>query len=428
MSFWSSVFGGEAPKTAYEDMYNTLHEKALDVLTDTVEKITPEIETRLKDGIDFLIENVNKPDLTWETFEKFIRSLSESSESTTDEVMQFRNKLEKSTLFAKISQNQELRCMVGGGTQVGKSSTIKILFSIPGEVLSIKDGTSSDTSEVTEYTITVNGCKLIFADTPGLSDSRGEEADKGNISKIIEYVKSNPKIHIFFLFFKMSDMADLHHKDMVHKFEKHLGKEIWNKTIIVLTHANECAPEQYFYNGFYDAFEDRPDFSDKEAWTRYFHSKSRMWKELFSTDVPVVAIENNTRNCMRKEGDLLLIDGTPMWEKFITILLKKISRSKAPILFNLVSGEDAKERKKKLSVELKEKEAKIALLEAEVRSARKVKLEESRKLVSERKLIQEKLKKTTDTENNITNKQKIANKAANNVENDSGDKGWCVLY
>ena len=125
---------------------------------------------------------------------------------------------------------------------------------------------------------------------------------------------------------------------------------------------------------------------------------------------------------------MLLIDGTPMWEKFITILLKKISRSKAPILFNLVSGEDAKERKKKLSVELKEKETKIALLEAEVKSVKRAKLEETRKLVSERKLIQEKLKKTTDAENNITNKQKIANKAANNVENDSGDKGWCVLY
>lgn len=387
-----SLFGSEPEKTPYEELYDKLHEKAVVVLNDTIDKITPDIEERLKGGIDFLIENADKPELSWETFENFIHALGEESDSGHDEVEEFSNKLLKSKLFVEISKNQDLRCLVMGRTGVGKSSTIKILFSIPQEKLSVGDGTSSSTSDVTEYKISVNGCNLIFADTPGLYDTRGKETDDENMEKILRYVKETKDIHIFFLFFKIGDMVDLSHKTLISRFEEVLGKDVWDRTIIILTHANECPPEEYFYKGFYDPFEDIPDFSDKEAWSRHFKAKSEMWKKAFDADIPVVPIENNTQNCQRKCGDLLLGDGTPMWENLITVLLMKISKAKAPILFNLVSG--------KVSDELKGKEPK-----EKVNSSHP----------------------TPKSKPTITNKQRIVNKAANNAQEEID--GWfCTLY
>lgn len=394
---FASLFNREKDKSDCEVICEKLRERAIHIANDVVDKFTPELENKILDGVDFLIENGNKPDITLDDLTEYVTRLLGSPEENTEdkeEVVQFRDRIEKSRAYARICGDSTLRCIVLGNTQVGKSSTIKRLFSIPSDVLTIKDGTKSDTSTFSEYFIEVNNSKLVFVDGPGFLDSEdmnGKLDEDPNIQGLVDYILASDEIHILFLFFKISDIADKMHKRLIEKLGEKLGKQIWKKTIIILTHANDKPPEQYFYvDSDYDPFEDEPDYTEKEAWKMYLGAKTDMWNACFDgVTIPVVPVENNTFNCARKNGDLLLLDGKPMWENFIATLLKMVTKSKMPILFNLVAGESKPPKKKK----------------------------------------GEEVDAVGTPMISLTSKQKIANAAATNVEESSG---WlsskCTLY
>ncbi len=337
MDYISSWFSPAEPK---ETVYDQLLERSLSIANKVIDQVSPDIERRLSDAIDYVVKSDEYNSLTEERFADLVSDVVQGKfMKQDDDIVEFKRKFMMSKRYRRIlGGSNKLRLMSIGPTQVGKSSTAKKLFGIPNRIMRIKKGIKSDTDKITEYPMELNDSELIYVDTPGFFDSRGK--DRENLLKLINYLRKN-KVHVILLFFKLGDMVDQKYIDLLHILTENLGNDIWDKTILVLTHANERAPEEYFYQE-----EEDLDFGGGElldptsAWINYTNEKKKMWQETIGKpDLPVVLIENNRYACNVSDGDFILQDGTPVWETFMRELFDLVSVKKAPVLFNLVIGE-----------------------------------------------------------------------------------------
>jgi len=230
--------------------------------------------------------------------------------------------------------DKQISLLALGSSQVGKTSFVKKIFNL-GDKIILKGGIESDTENVEIHKSLINGVNFIYADCPGFFDSRGEEKNNENINKITDYVTKN-KIDIILWFSKIDDVVDLNQQEILIEITKKSGDNIWKKIIVVLTHANNIPPEEYFQNedGDYDDLT-----GDVEAWKSYTKKKEIIWKEIMckisgdiNLNVPIVLTENNKRLIQMINNVGTLMDGTPIIETVLVEMFKIIESDQIPIL------------------------------------------------------------------------------------------------
>lgn len=236
--------------------------------------------------------------------------------------------------------NMELKILLLGPSQVGKTMLIEKLFGIKKST--IKGGMGSDTSHIKPMTQTVNKVKITFVDCPGFFDSRGKDVEEQNMKKLMEYVENN-KFDLILYVQKCGTMIDRVHQELIKDINKKLGADIWRKTIIVLTHANEGAPEEYYKNK--DGVDDIT-ITKLDAWKKYTAKRIETWKKTFhqyQPNIPVVLVENNSRECKMIKGIPSLYDGTPILETLISQIFTVCENDKKPLAFLSLVKEGNKE-------------------------------------------------------------------------------------
>lgn len=328
-----------------------------------------------------------------------------------------------------------------GGSQTGKSTTIKKAFGL--KKIQIKNGMKSDTDDVIEHVIG----DFVFVDTPGFFDSRGEQQQLENLHKIVLYLQNNP-VDLFVFFFKISDIADQSAMDVFHFLRTNVGDDVFNRAVIVLTHANDKAPEFYYdltktetdsieverYYDSIDSFnresesesESESEFGevtenvdDEAAWCEYVNARKEMWTDALGNlgydGIPIVLVENNRHNAQFWDNDYRLVNGDPIYQTFMETMLLRVSKFKGPALFTILAGDvENIERNRSLSTF---SESSGSLLDEGSSSSSST--------------APKKMKTSTNRSNDkpkskINNRQKVVKRAADNV-NKNKTGGWCTI-
>ena len=134
-----------------------------------------------------------------------------------------------------VGEKLTLRILVVGETGIGKSTLINELLGIRDD-REAKEGHTSIYRHVTEHLEMINGVLVSVFDTPGFQDSDSISEDS-----IIEDIKVKTKSDIDLLLFCM-DISDKHLQrhniETLQIVTDALGESIWERALVVLTHAN----------------------------------------------------------------------------------------------------------------------------------------------------------------------------------------------
>lgn len=257
--------------------------------------------------------------------------------------------------FKKKKMSVRIVCV--GRTQVGKSETIRNLIDV--QDIPIGNGYESQTSVVKPYAHCVNGVEMIFVDTPGFYDSKGNSKQYDKDLK--SYMSSN-KINLILWFARLTDTLDECEQNSIQRMRMIMGENPWKHTIIVLTHANSGAPKKMVEDksfeltglrgmqGFRSLSKEAQEKLRKDAWYECRDLSMVKWREAFNRyglynekkDIPIVLVENDNFSADTKldgNGDTLLNDETPVWKTFIQTIFKTISTDAIPFTAAAVVGE-----------------------------------------------------------------------------------------
>lgn len=242
-------------------------------------------------------------------------------------------------LFKLIKKDLNLLAL--GLSQVGKTALVKRLFKLSDQQLKLNGGISSDTVDIRTYSCLINGVTLNYTDCPGYFDSRGTEMAAENSRKIIDFIKNN-SIDIILWVSKIGDIIDLNQKNLLKSLSDKFGNNIWKKTIIILTHANDLPPDEYYKN---PQGEIDPTISHKTAWLNYISKKKLNWQNTIAQEIgysgplSIVPVENSLIKSEKINDIYTLLDGTPILESLMLEIFKLISTDAMPIMFLALAGE-----------------------------------------------------------------------------------------
>jgi len=285
--------------------------------------------------------------------------------------------------FYKRFKSKKMRIVVFGKTQVGKTATIKNIFNLKN--LKLGGNVESDTFEIKEYTTVINDIELILVDTPGYFDSKRRDTE--NFANLKKYFSKN-EVHLILWFTKINDIIDSNEQDISLMLKNEFGETFWKHTIVILTHANDPPPQEYFLQLDKGSGTDTDDencdltqciqcddddvfdlgdyeivntssYKLKLAWKKYVERKAEMWHKHFrkmgSSYMPeIVLIENNRyhpNNRVSIDGDRLLIDDRPMWESLMLSIIESVADEIKPFAFMVLAGNinnQAFEKKRKV--------------------------------------------------------------------------------
>ena len=195
-----------------------------------------------------------------------------------------------------IKEANKIRILVTGASGVGKSTLLNGL--IGKKVFKTDDQLERVTTQVTEHKFQIYGVEIVVFDSPGLHDGAGAAQEKKYVSEMLKKIKAHDGIDLI-LYCKQMDATDADvavEKDIIQKLteglgklkddrgnRKSIGKDIWHRSLFVLTFANIYEKDQQA--------KDQPNIE------RAFKKKIEEWRGLFKTALNRCGIHVPVRVC-----------------------------------------------------------------------------------------------------------------------------------
>jgi len=185
-----------------------------------------------KYGLEFLVAKVyqNRIDQDGQTVEAVVREITE---------LRFLSESSKTKVIERIYQTFSF--MLVGRTGVGKSSTINSLM---GEKVAEVGDSEPTTFEVAPYRLRKSGVDFMIWDTPGLCDA----LDNANDQQYMEQISARVDEVDCLWFVSRLDETRLSSDEQyaLLLITNTLGEDIWERSLIVFTHACNWSVEQRF--------------------------------------------------------------------------------------------------------------------------------------------------------------------------------------
>lgn len=198
-----------------------------------------------------------------------------------------------------------------GRTGVGKSSTINSL--LRSKVAPVNDF-RPETMEVKSYTHKLGMTDFEIIDTPGLCDDLEMGTSEEYLNRISTKIQEVRQIDSMF-FVSRLDEARLagDEKRAIQMITKHLGKETWNNSVIILTFAGNIVRDKY-----YNTLQERTKVIREEI-GKYVETS-------VANNIPSIAVDNTTET-------------TPDGKKWVsTLYTEVIKRTKPEGVLPFIAG------------------------------------------------------------------------------------------
>jgi small GTP-binding protein len=196
-----------------------------------------------------------------------------------------------------IKEANKIRILVTGASGVGKSTLLNAL--IGKKVFETGDELDRVTTQVTVHKFQSEyGVEIVVFDSPGLHDGGGAAQEKTYVTEMLKMIKAHDGIDLI-LYCKQMDVTNASvavEKDIIQKLteglgklkddrgnRKSIGKDIWHRSLFVLTFAN--------------VYEKSLQVDDQPNIENTFKKKIEQWKDLYKRALNDCGIHVPVRVC-----------------------------------------------------------------------------------------------------------------------------------
>ncbi|XP_044503589.1 translocase of chloroplast 33, chloroplastic [Mangifera indica] len=241
-------------------------------------------------------------------------------------------------LLAKLKQENvnTLTILVMGKGGVGKSSTVNSLI---GERAVTVNSFQSEALRPIMVSRTKGGFTLNIIDTPGLVEA-------GYISyQALELIKGfllNKTIDVLLYVDRLDAYrVDDLDKQIIKAITGAFGKPIWHRSLLVLTHAQLCPPDELNYDVY--------SSKRSEALLKTIRLGAQISKQEFEDfSIPAVLVENSGR-CNKNENDEKILPNGEAWIPNLVKIITDVATNKGKAVVvdkKLIDGSGSDEKGK----------------------------------------------------------------------------------
>ncbi|XP_038683173.1 translocase of chloroplast 33, chloroplastic-like isoform X2 [Tripterygium wilfordii] len=241
-------------------------------------------------------------------------------------------------LFGKLKQENlnSLTIIVMGKGGVGKSSTVN---SIIGERVVTVNSFQPEQLRPTMISRTRAGFTVNIVDTPGLVE--GGYVNYQALDLIKRFLLNKTIDVLLYVDRLDAYRVDDLDRQIIKAISDGFGKNIWRKSLLVLTHAQLCPPEKLSYDVF--------SSKRSEALLKTIRLGARIRKNEYKDfDIPVVLVENSGR-CNKNENDEKILPNDVAWiPNLVKVITDVATNGKNSIIVDkkLVEGSDSNDKGK----------------------------------------------------------------------------------